>query len=60
MICRIYLIRTAGLSFATGEYVADLKDMDWVQHLDPALNQILKDKSGKVYAYPLNQAKRRN
>lgn len=39
------------------EYVADLKDMDWVQHLDPALNQILKDKSGKVYAYPLNQAK---
>ncbi len=40
-----------------GEYVADLKDMDWVQHLDPALNQILKDKSGKVYAYPLNQAK---
>ncbi|MGR6338789.1 ABC transporter substrate-binding protein [Priestia megaterium] len=40
-----------------GEYVADLKDMNWVQHLDPALNQILKDKSGKVYAYPLNQAK---
>ncbi|KSU88246.1 binding protein msmE [Priestia veravalensis] len=40
-----------------GEYVADLKDMNWVKDLDPALDQILKDESGKVYAYPLNQAK---
>ncbi|MBD1380687.1 ABC transporter substrate-binding protein [Metabacillus arenae] len=40
-----------------GEYVADQKDMDWVQHLDPALDQILKDKDGKVYAFPINQAK---
>lgn len=40
-----------------GEYVADQKDMDWVQYLDPALDQILKDESGKVYAFPLNQAK---
>ncbi|MBY0148437.1 ABC transporter substrate-binding protein [Neobacillus niacini] len=40
-----------------GEYVEDLKDMDWVKDLDPALEQILKDESGKVYAYPLNQAK---
>ncbi|MCM3653553.1 ABC transporter substrate-binding protein [Metabacillus litoralis] len=40
-----------------GEYVADLKDMDWVQNLDPALDQIIKDESGKVYAFPLNQAK---
>lgn len=40
-----------------GEYVADQKDMDWVQHLDPALDQILKDDSGKVYAFPINQAK---
>ncbi|MFC0272609.1 ABC transporter substrate-binding protein [Metabacillus herbersteinensis] len=40
-----------------GEYVADLKEMDWVQNLDPALDQILKDEEGKVYAYPLNQAK---
>lgn len=40
-----------------GEYVMDLKDMDWVKNLDPALNQILKDKDGKVYALPLNQAK---
>lgn len=40
-----------------GEYVEDLKDMDWVQHLDPALEQILKDESGRVFAYPLNQAK---
>lgn len=40
-----------------GEYVEDLKDMDWVKDLDPALNQILLDESGKVYAYPLNQAK---
>ncbi|MBZ5750874.1 ABC transporter substrate-binding protein [Metabacillus rhizolycopersici] len=40
-----------------GEYVADLKDMDWVQNLDPALNPIIKDEDGKVYAFPLNQAK---
>ncbi len=40
-----------------GEYVEDLKAMDWVSDLDPALEQILKDESGKVYAYPLNQAK---
>jgi raffinose/stachyose/melibiose transport system substrate-binding protein len=40
-----------------GEYVADQKDMDWVQHLDPALDQILKDENGKVYAFPINQAK---
>lgn len=40
-----------------GEYVEDLKDMDWVKDLDPALNQILLDETGKVYAYPLNQAK---
>ncbi|KMY50948.1 ABC transporter substrate-binding protein [Peribacillus loiseleuriae] len=40
-----------------GEYVTDLKDMDWVANLDPALNQIIKDEQGKVYAFPLNQAK---
>ncbi|MBO0959812.1 carbohydrate ABC transporter substrate-binding protein [Neobacillus sp. MM2021_6] len=40
-----------------GEYVEDLKNMDWVKDLDPALDQILKDETGKVYAYPLNQAK---
>jgi raffinose/stachyose/melibiose transport system substrate-binding protein len=40
-----------------GEYVADQKDMDWVQNLDPALDQILKDENGKVYAFPINQAK---
>lgn len=40
-----------------GEYVEDLSDMDWVADLDPALESILKDEEGKVYAYPLNQAK---
>ncbi|MGG3622399.1 extracellular solute-binding protein [Bacillus gobiensis] len=40
-----------------GEYTADLQDMDWVQNLDPNLDQILKDENGKVYALPLNQAK---
>ncbi|MCY8143507.1 ABC transporter substrate-binding protein [Bacillus haynesii] len=39
------------------EYTADLKDMDWVKHLDPNLDPILKDEKGKVYAYPFNQAK---
>ncbi len=39
------------------EYVADLKEMNWVEQLDPSLDQILKDQDGKVYAYPLNQAK---
>lgn len=40
-----------------GEYAADLGDMDWVENLDPAMNPILRDDEGKVYAYPLNQAK---
>ncbi|UFT98671.1 extracellular solute-binding protein [Radiobacillus kanasensis] len=40
-----------------GEYVADLSDMDWVQYLDPAMEPILTDEDGKVYAFPLNQAK---
>ncbi|MFD2922457.1 ABC transporter substrate-binding protein [Halobacillus naozhouensis] len=40
-----------------GEYVADLSAMEWVKNLDPALDPILKDEEGKVYAYPLNQAK---
>lgn len=40
-----------------GNYVEDLSDMDWVKNLDPALDPILKDDKGKVYAYPLNQAK---
>ncbi|WP_079479186.1 ABC transporter substrate-binding protein [Halobacillus salinus] len=40
-----------------GEYVADLSDMEWVDRLDPALDTILKDDEGKVYAFPLNQAK---
>ncbi|MFJ5671595.1 ABC transporter substrate-binding protein [Bacillus safensis] len=39
------------------EYVADLKEMNWVKQLDPSLDQIFKDQDGKVYAYPLNQAK---
>ncbi|NRD76298.1 extracellular solute-binding protein [Bacillus sp. BRMEA1] len=40
-----------------GNYVEDLSKMDWVKNLDPALDPILKDDKGKVYAYPLNQAK---
>ncbi|MEH6975483.1 ABC transporter substrate-binding protein [Bacillus sp. JJ675] len=40
-----------------GEYAADLKDMNWTKHLDPGLKPILKDETGKVYAYPFNQAK---
>ncbi|MCQ6265909.1 extracellular solute-binding protein [Fictibacillus sp. WQ 8-8] len=40
-----------------GEYVENLQKMNWVKDLDPAMNDILKDKAGKVYAYPLNQAK---
>jgi raffinose/stachyose/melibiose transport system substrate-binding protein len=40
-----------------GEYTEDLSSMDWAESLDPALNPILKDDSGKLYAYPLNQAK---
>ncbi|MCT1578372.1 extracellular solute-binding protein [Oceanobacillus kimchii] len=39
-----------------GEYTMDLRDMDWVEHLDPTLEQIFIDEKGKVYAYPLNQA----
>ncbi|MBT2757718.1 carbohydrate ABC transporter substrate-binding protein [Mesobacillus foraminis] len=40
-----------------GEYTEDLSDMSWAEDLDPGLDQILKDESGKLYAYPLNQAK---
>lgn len=40
-----------------GEYVADLSGMGWVQNLDPAMEPILTDEEGKVYAFPMNQAK---
>ncbi|MDT8862492.1 extracellular solute-binding protein [Alkalihalobacillus sp. MEB130] len=40
-----------------GEYVADLSDMDWIEHFDQAMAPILKDEDGKVYAFPINQAK---
>ncbi|HHU19675.1 MAG TPA: carbohydrate ABC transporter substrate-binding protein [Bacilli bacterium] len=40
-----------------GEYTMDLRDMDWVADLDPALESIFTDEDGKVYAYPINQAK---
>lgn len=40
-----------------GEYTMDLRDMDWIEDLDPALESIFTDEDGKVYAYPLNQAK---
>ena len=40
-----------------GNYVEDLSKMDWVKDLDPAMKPILEDSKGKVYAFPLNQAK---
>lgn len=40
-----------------GEYTADLSDMDWVEHFDEAMAPILRDEDGKVYAFPINQAK---
>ncbi|SHM66146.1 ABC transporter substrate-binding protein [Gracilibacillus kekensis] len=40
-----------------GEYTMDLSDMDWVENLDPSLETIFTDEEGKVYAYPINQAK---
>lgn len=40
-----------------GNYVEDLSKMDWVKNLDPAMKPILEDSKGKVYAFPLNQAK---
>ncbi|PYZ92751.1 binding protein msmE [Salipaludibacillus keqinensis] len=39
-----------------GDYTEDLADMDWVENLDPAMEQIIMDDEGKVYTYPLNQA----
>ena len=39
------------------EYTEDLSDMGWIENLDPALDSILTDDDGKVYAFPLNQAK---
>ncbi|WP_332633320.1 ABC transporter substrate-binding protein [Halalkalibacter flavus] len=40
-----------------GEYTADLSDMDWVEYFDEAMAPILRDEEGKVYAFPINQAK---
>ncbi|RKL68250.1 binding protein msmE [Salipaludibacillus neizhouensis] len=40
-----------------GNYVADLSDMDWADHFDESMEPILKDEDGKVYAFPINQAK---
>lgn len=40
-----------------GNYVEDLSKMSWVKDMDPAIKDILTDKNGKVYAYPLNEAK---
>ncbi|WP_090792352.1 extracellular solute-binding protein [Pelagirhabdus alkalitolerans] len=39
-----------------GDYTMDLRDMDWVDNLDPSLEPIITDDDGKVYAYPMNQA----
>ncbi|GGH73700.1 raffinose/stachyose/melibiose transport system substrate-binding protein [Pullulanibacillus pueri] len=40
-----------------GDYTADLSDMDWVKDMDEAMKPILTDDKGKVYAYPMNEAK---
>ncbi|WEG13491.1 extracellular solute-binding protein [Pullulanibacillus sp. KACC 23026] len=40
-----------------GNYVEDLRNMSWVKNMDPAIKDILTDKNGKVYAYPINEAK---
>ncbi len=40
-----------------GEYTADLSGMSWTKRLDPNLNSMLKDAKGRIYAFPLNQAK---
>ncbi|KHF41484.1 ABC transporter substrate-binding protein [Halalkalibacter okhensis] len=40
-----------------GEYTADLSEMEWVEHFDEAMAPILRDEEGKVYAFPINQAK---
>ncbi|SDN90866.1 ABC transporter substrate-binding protein [Alkalicoccus daliensis] len=39
-----------------GDYVADLSDMEWVEHFDESMEPLLKDENGKVYAFPVNQA----
>lgn len=40
-----------------GEYTADLSGMSWTKRLDSNLNSMLKDAKGRIYAFPLNQAK---
>lgn len=39
-----------------GEYVQDLSHMDWVEDLDPSMEDVVTDEDGKVYTYPMNQA----
>jgi raffinose/stachyose/melibiose transport system substrate-binding protein len=39
-----------------GNYVRDLSEMEWVDSLDPELEEVVTDEEGKVYTYPMNQA----
>ncbi|AIF65607.1 binding protein msmE [Terribacillus saccharophilus] len=38
------------------EYTEDLSDMAWTENLDEAMASILTDETGKLNAYPINQA----
>ncbi|MFC7321716.1 ABC transporter substrate-binding protein [Halobacillus campisalis] len=39
-----------------GEYTHDQQDMDWVDNMKPAMEDIVTDEDGKVYTYPVNMA----
>ncbi|MFS0560478.1 ABC transporter substrate-binding protein [Terribacillus sp. 179-K 1B1 HS] len=38
------------------EYTVDLSDMEWTANLDEAMKSLLTDDSGKLHAFPINQA----
>jgi raffinose/stachyose/melibiose transport system substrate-binding protein len=40
-----------------GDYLADLKDEEWVSRLQEAIKPAVMDASGKVYALPMDQDK---
>ncbi|MFB5662334.1 ABC transporter substrate-binding protein [Alteribacillus sp. HJP-4] len=39
------------------DYVADLSEEEWSGNIDEAMDPVLRDEEGKLYAMPLNQAK---
>jgi len=40
-----------------GDYLADLSSEEWANNLSDSIKPVITDENGKVYAFPLNEAK---